>query len=283
MPQQPVEQTPGYDAGAVMAQLLDHLEDDFDDTGPFAHDPSIEDTYTPIWREAIWPTEFMALHWHPLFWGWGVERGHDQPVLVIPGFIANDLIMLPMRQWLNRIGYRAHAANIHWNTSCPDQTASDLARQVESIHRRTGKKVILVGHSLGGMLAKTVMLKNPELIDRVITVGSPFRDIVEAHPLVLKVWDYLKIGKGDLVGRNLKASCGTGYCLCDFTQNMIAPAAVDVPQFAIYSRNDGIVGWQSCAEEDPSKNIEVNGASHMGLAFNIGSYRALAKRLAQKI
>lgn len=277
------EQQPGeYDASAAMAGVLGRLEDD-DNDGPFVHDPSIENTYTPIWREAIWPTELAMLHWHPLFWGWGVERGQDQPVLVIPGFIANDLIMLPMRQWLNRIGYRAHAANILWNTACPDQTASTLAQQVETIHRKTGKKVILIGHSLGGMLAKAIMHKNPDVIDRVITVGSPFRDIVEAHPLVLKIWDYLKIGKGDLVGRNLKASCGTGYCVCEFTQSMISPAVVDVPQFAIYSRNDGVVGWQSCAEKDPAQNIEVNGASHMGLAFNIASYRALAKRLAQKV
>ncbi len=271
---------PEYDASEFMSELLGQLEDEAN-TGPFAHDPSIENTFTPIWREAIWPAEFMALHWHPLFWGWGVARGHGQPVVVIPGFVANDLIMLPMRQWLNRIGYRAHMANILWNTACPDKTAAALVRQVETLHRKTGKKVILIGHSLGGMLAKATMHKNPELIDRVVTMGSPFRDIVEAHPIVLKIWDYLKIAKGDLVGRHLTASCGTGYCVCQFTQSMIAPPAVDVPQFAIYSRNDGVVGWQSCAEISPENNTEVSGVSHMGLAFNIGSYRALAQRLAQ--
>ena len=71
--------------------------------------------------------------------------------------------------------------------------------------------------------------------------------------------------------------------MCDFVQNMIAPRTVDVPQFAIYSRNDGVVGWQSCAEEDESLNTEVNKASHMGLAFNIGSYKALAARMAQAV
>jgi hypothetical protein len=125
--------------------------------------------------------------------------------------------------------------------------------------------------------------KIPEFIDRVVTVGSPFRDIVQAHPSVVSVWDYLKVGQGRLVGRNLHASCGTGYCMCDFVRHMIQPQQISVPQFAVYSRNDGVVGWQSCAEEDPALNTEVNKASHLGLAFQVDSYRAIANRLAQAI
>ena len=198
-------------ASDVMEELLEHLEDD-DQDGPFAHDPSIESTLTPIWREAIFPAEFAALHCHPVFWGRGVARGKGEPVLVIPGFIANDLIMLPMRQWMRRIGYKPHAAKIHWNTNCPEKTATKLIRQIEGIYLKSGKKVILVGHSLGGMLAKTIVQKIPELINRVITVGSPFRDIVEAHPAVVGVWDYLKIGQGKLVGRDYSSLLPTRIC-----------------------------------------------------------------------
>jgi predicted alpha/beta hydrolase family esterase len=269
-----------YERNDEMEELLEQLEDE---DGPFAHDPSIEPTYTPLWREALWPTELIQLYCSPVFWGRGVEHGSGQSVIVIPGFLANDIIMLPMRQWLNRIGYKSHAANILWNTDCPNKTADTLARQVAVIRRKTGRKVMLIGHSLGGMLAKSVVQKIPEFIDRVVTVGSPFRDIVQAHPSVVSVWDYLKVGQGRLVGRNLHASCGTGYCMCDFVRHMIQPQQISVPQFAVYSRNDGVVGWQSCAEEDPALNTEVNKASHLGLAFQVDSYRAIANRLAQAI
>lgn len=271
-----------YNPHSEMEDLLEHLENDAED-GPFAHDPSVEPTLTPIWREAIWPGEFARLHCHPIFWGRGVEHGDGRYVLVIPGFIANDLIMLPMRQWMRRIGYKPRKAHIHWNTNCPDKTANSLVRQVKLLHKKSGRKVILVGHSLGGMLAKTVVQKIPELVDRVVTLGSPFRDLVEAHPAVTGVWDYLKVGQGKLIGRHLKASCGTGYCVCSFVGSMISPAECDVPQFAIYSRNDGVVGWESCAEKNPDNNIEVNQASHMGLAFNVEAYKALAKRMAQQV
>ncbi|MGK2914762.1 MAG: esterase/lipase family protein [Porticoccaceae bacterium] len=269
-----------YEKNDAMEELLEQLEDE---EGPFAHDPSIEPTYTPLWREAKWPAELLQLYCSPVFWGRGVKHGKGQPVIVIPGFLANDIIMLPMRQWLNRIGYKSHAANILWNTDCPNKTADTLARQVAVIHRKTGRKVMLIGHSLGGMLAKSVVQKIPELIDRVVTVGSPFRDIVKAHPSVVGVWDYLKVGQGRLVGRNLHASCGTGYCMCDFVRHMIQPQPLTVPQFAIFSRNDGVVAWQSCAEEDPAMNTEANKATHIGLAFQIDSYRALAMRLAQSV
>lgn len=264
----------------AMEVLLEHLEDDADD-GPFAHDPSIEPLYTPLWREALWPVELMRLYCSRVFWGLDIERGNGQPVLVIPGFLANDIIMLPMRQWLIRIGYKSHAANILWNTDCPNKTAEDLARQVQALRRQSKRKVMLIGHSLGGMLAKSVLQKIPDAIDRVITVGSPFRDIVQAHPSVVSIWDYLKVGQGHLVGRNLHASCGTGYCTCDFVRHMIAPTALKVPQYAIYTRNDGVVGWQSCAEENPALNTEVNKSTHIGLAFHPDSFRALAKLLAR--
>lgn len=259
---------------AALAQLDD-------DTDPFTHDPSVEYTATPIWREGIWPAEFIALLCHPVFTGRCVERGHGEPVLVIPGFLANDLLMLPMRQWLIRIGYQAHGAHIHWNTDCPNNTARRLTSKVIALHRETGRKVRLVGHSLGGMLAKSILQRVPELIDCVVTIGSPFQDTVKAHPAVVGVWDYLISGKGELVGRNLHPSCGSGHCMCDFVHHLLAPEPVDVPQFAIYSRRDGVVDWQSCAEHDPEMNTELAIASHIGLAFHVQCYKALAGRLAQ--
>lgn len=253
-----------------------------DDADPFAHDPSVEFAATPIWRETLWPTDLMVLLNHPVYAGKGVTHGSGEPVLVIPGFLANDLLMLPMRQWLNRIGYEAHASHILWNTDCPNETSRRLISKVRLLHRKTGQKIKLVGHSLGGLLAKSVLQAAPECVDRVITIGSPFRDSVKAHPAVVGVWDYLIAGKGKLVGRNLHPSCGSGHCMCDFVHYMLAPEPRQAPQFSIYSRRDGVVDWHSCLEEDPDMNTEVK-ATHIGLAFNVGAYRALAKRLAQAI
>ncbi|MFZ5654913.1 MAG: esterase/lipase family protein [Pseudomonadota bacterium] len=281
--------SPGEGVYALDAQDLEGLEDldalvdPDEDPNPFDHDPGVEPVYTPLWREFLWPTELARLLCSPLYRGVGVPRGHGEPVLVIPGFLANDLMMIPLRHWLGRIGYRPYHSDITWNTDCPNKTALRLLQKIKVIHRKTGRRVILLGHSLGGMLAKSILQHAPELIDRVITLGSPFRDHVRAHPAVTGIWEYLLRGQGKLVGRNLHASCGTGFCMCDFVRHMLQPEARDIPQFAIYSRNDGVVDWTSCAEEDPGANIEVNEATHIGLIFHPRALAAIAQRLAEPV
>ena len=116
------------------------------------HDPGVETTLTPLWREVIWPTEWLRLRVDPVFYGFNVPHGNGEPVLLVPGFMAGDVIMLEMHRWLKRIGYDASLSGILWNTDCPDATAARLLDKVRRIHRETGQKVKLVGHSLGGML-----------------------------------------------------------------------------------------------------------------------------------
>lgn len=249
---------------------------------PFAHDPAIEETLTPLWREARWPIEWMRLRTSAVFFGCGVGRGHGEPVLLIPGFMAGDGLMLELHRWLKRIGYRSYLSNIAWNNDCPNYTARILATRLQRIQREHAAKVRVIGHSLGGMLAKSLVQDHPELIDRAITLGSPFRSLVKAHPAVVGIWDQLKSTRSKLVGRNLNASCGTGHCLCDFVKNLAQPKPRAVPQFAIYSRNDGVADWSSCVEENPTANTEVN-CTHIGMVYHPEVYRAIAARLAEHV
>jgi triacylglycerol lipase len=250
----------------------------FEPAGAFDHDPSVEHTKTELWREAKWPLEWLALRLSRVYRGCGVPRGSGEPVLIVPGFLGGDLMMLDLYWWLLRIGYRPYLSHITWNTDCPDHTARHLAIRTRSLHKKTGEKVRLIGHSLGGMLAKCVAQEAPEVVDRVITLGSPFREMVRAHPAVVGLWDQLKLGRGLLVGRNLGPSCGTGHCMCTFVQCMLDPKPTDVPQFAIYSKKDGVAAWESCIGDDPSCNFEVD-STHIGMAFSAPTYRVIAERL----
>jgi pimeloyl-ACP methyl ester carboxylesterase len=251
--------------------------DDF--TDPYSHDPSVERTVTPLWKEAKWGLEWARLRFSRVYYGRGVPRGNGNPVLLVPGFMAGDAMLLEMHWWLRRIGYESFLSNIIWNNDCPDKTAKALAHRVRGVHHRTGRKVTLVGHSLGGLLVKSVSQDHPEMIQSVITMGSPFREIVKAHPAVVGIWDRLKMTQGPMIGRNLHASCGTGHCTCGFVRNMIQPRDTAPSQFAIYSKGDGVVEWTSCIEDEPGSNAEVRG-SHIGMVYNADVFRALAERLA---
>ena len=244
------------------------------------HDPSVERIRTPLWLEGRWGLEWMRLKVSSVYWGHGIPHGNGEPVLLVPGFLAGDWMMLELGRWLKRIGYKPHHANIVWNTDCPDLTARRLQQRAEALAKREGRKLRLVGHSLGGMLSKCVVQEAPHIVDRVITMGSPFRDLVKAHPAVIGMWDQLKLKQSRVVGRNLKPSCGTGHCTCSFVRNMLQPQQVSPPQYAIYSTKDGVVEWESCKEPIEENNTAVRG-SHIGLIVEPNAYRALAERLAQ--
>ncbi|MEQ8662373.1 MAG: alpha/beta hydrolase [Gammaproteobacteria bacterium] len=250
--------------------------------GLFDYDDAVEQVLTPLWREARWSFEWACLRFDPVYYGVGIERGRGQPVLLIPGFMSGDLLMLEMHRWLRRIGYRSSLSRIAWNNDCPNATAGKLVHRVRALAERSGRRVTLVGHSLGGMLAKSVAQELPEHVALVITLGSPFRALVKAHPAIIGIWDTLKLAQGGLIGRNLHASCGTGHCTCVFVRNMNTPRTIEVPQYAVYSRKDGVADWTSCIEDDPARNTEVR-CSHIGMVFDATVYRAVAARLAQHL
>ncbi len=245
---------------------------------PFEFDAAIEHVNTPIWREALWPVEWLQLRLSPVFYGRDVPHGRGEPVLLIPGFLSNDITLFDMYRWLYRVGYKPHLSRISFNVDCPNETAKQLALRVQAIRKKTGQRVRIVGHSLGGMLARSLVQRIPEDIDRIVTLGSPFRDLVKAHPAVVGLWDHLKAARGDLIGRNLRPSCATGHCLCTFVANILDPDPRDVPQYAIYSPRDGVAHWESCINDDPAMNFAVD-CTHIGMAFHAGVYRVVAERL----
>ncbi len=247
---------------------------------PFADDPSISHALTPFWRESMFGLDYLALLTSPVYWGKGVEHGHGEPVVIVPGFLASDGSLMELHSWLGRIGYEAYFSRIGQNADCPDHVAEALMLTVRHAYHETGQRVRLIGHSLGGMLARSVALDYPEYVELVISMGSPFRDAVRAHPVVHAAADSLRRGRGQTIGRNIKPSCFSGHCTCQFVKNMLAPDEYAVPHYAIYSRYDGLVDWQSCVEEDDELNTEVN-CTHLGMAFHPGVYRALGKLLAQ--
>ncbi|MGH2610036.1 MAG: esterase/lipase family protein [Tepidiformaceae bacterium] len=248
----------------------------------FDEDPSVRAVATPLWRESLFAFDWMALRASPVYFGCGVPRGGGEPVVVVPGFLASDFSLTELFAWLARMGYRPYFSRIGRNADCPDHVADMLFETVERAYGETGQKVRLVGHSLGGMLARSVALDHPEHVDRVISMGSPFRDAVRAHPVIISAASELRRVRGGRRGSNIRPTCFSGHCTCDFVRNMLAPEDKGVATFAIYSKNDGVVDWESCIEDDPTLNDEVN-CTHIGMAFHPGVYRALGNRLAQVV
>ncbi|MEA2892240.1 MAG: hypothetical protein QOI05_3033 [Bradyrhizobium sp.] len=193
-------------------------------------------------------------------------RGDGHPVLALPGFLASDLSMAPMRRYLKQLGYDTCAWKMGRNLGGIASRRSALKSLLNDIHTSTGRKVSIVGWSLGGVYARDLALQLPDLVRSVITLGSPFANDVRATNAT-RLYEALS---GETVEHNsalTKAIAGD----------------LPVPATSIYSRTDGIVNWRTSLlrPSDTAENIEVHLASHIGLGVNAAALWAVADRLAQ--
>ena len=230
----------------------------------------------PLWREIFVGLDWLALRSSPVYYGIGIPGGDDSAVIVIPGFMGTDFYLQEVYYWLRRIGYRSYMSRIGWNAECVKTLVDRLSETISKAHSQTGRKVHLIGHSLGGVIARSAAAQWPEKTSSVITLGSPFRGI-RSHPLVLAAGERVR-ERIRRQGGSLQPDCYTGYCGCDAVIAVQNGLPKSVFQTAIYTRTDGVVDWRVCLTDDHSTNFEVSG-THVGLVFNASVYGLIAKRL----
>jgi triacylglycerol lipase len=231
----------------------------------------------PLWREGRAPLEAAALLRHPIYRGEGVLDAEDQPVLLMPGFLAGDDSLGLMTTWLRRTGHQTRRAGIRANVDCSTRAIERLLERTERLAERHGRRVALIGQSRGGTFARVMAVRRPDLIAGIVTLGSPLTSSFDIHPLVrLQIRAVATLG-GLGVGGLFGLECVKGDCCKDFWQELRGPFPDDVGFVSIYSKSDGIVRWRSCLDEY-AEHVEV-GASHFGMAVNPGAYRAIATAL----
>ena len=195
-----------------------------------------------------------------------VPKGDGGAVLVFPGFLTGDWATAELIAWLRKVGYDAQGwgRGSNWGPSAVAikrcQTLLDEALQ------KSGRKVTLIGRSLGGLYARELAKDTPDKVARVITLGTPVR-LPVATPLS---------PFADALSGNFDAT---------FVKR--APhllANPPVPVTAIYSRQDGIVPWQACLIEESAaaENVEVDSA-HTIMGSNPKAMRVIAERLARPL
>jgi triacylglycerol lipase len=224
--------------------------------------------------------EWAALRRSDIYRGTGVPPGRGRGVLLIPGFLAGDGSLGTMTQWLRAAGYRTKRAGIRWNVACSELACERLEERLECVAERTGRRVVIIGQSRGGVLAKALAARRPELVAGVVTLGSPVLSQLSVHPVVLaQVGVVAALGSGPARGW-ISWSCLRGDCCKRFRAALAGPFPREVGYVALYSRSDGVVDWRSCVDPDADVCVEVSG-SHCGMGLNAHSYRAVASALAR--
>jgi pimeloyl-ACP methyl ester carboxylesterase len=228
----------------------------------------------PLWRESRFGLELAGLRRSPVYQGAGVPPGDGRPVMLIPGFMAGDGSLGTMTHWLRSAGYHTRRAGIRANVSCSEDACKRLEARLEGFSDHVGEKVTIVGQSRGGIFARALAVKRPDLVSSIVTLGSPTVSQLRIHPLVLaQVGLVSALGSARLPGL-FTWRCLKGECCEHFRDAITAPFPHHIPYVAMYSRSDGIVDWRSCL--DPAAELVEVRSSHCGMAVSTQVYEELA-------
>ncbi len=193
-----------------------------------------------------------------------LPRGHGAPVMVLPGFGTGDMATWALRKFLTYLDYDVRGWDLGRNHGRVPELVEQVLGRLEALAASRGCDVRLVGWSLGGYIAREVARERPDLVARVVTLGSP---VVGGPKYTASHRHYVR----------------RGYDLDDIETRVAARERIPlkVPVTAIYSKRDGVVTWQACIDRvNPgTEHVEVS-ASHLGLGMSPDVFSIVAERLA---
>ena len=186
--------------------------------------------------------------------------------MLVPGFMAGDASLAVLAAALRAQGHRTYRSHIHANVGCTLAAAAQLEARLESVAQRRGRRVRIVGHSLGGLLARGLAVRRPDLVSGIVTLGSPLLAPGAHHASLTRSLDALvRLSRAGVPGL-MTLECVAGDCARTSFDESRQPLPDDVDFTAVYSRRDGIVDWRACI--DPlATSVEVR-SSHVGMAVD---------------
>ena len=143
-------------------------------------------------------------------------RGDGRPVVLVPGFAGGDWTLQHLAFWLRRSGYDAVRCNFIVNAGCGEKALARVERRVIECSERSGRRVAVLGHSLGGYLARAAAARMPDRVSHAVALGAGLsRPFDVAAPALAGVAVARAVRGND---RCLSEGCG-----CTFTAGYTCP------------------------------------------------------------
>ena len=183
-------------------------------------------------------------------------------VMLLPGFGTHPLRMRRMARELERAGHKVKRWGLGFNLGPTPENFALLEDRVQRIGERYEQKVVLVGWSLGGIFARELAKRRPEIVAKVITMGTPF----SGSPYANNAWRAYELVTGHSVER--------------------PPVEVElavkppVETVALWSPRDGVIAPRSaCGLPGERDRAVALRCSHIGFASSDEAIAAVAREI----
>jgi pimeloyl-ACP methyl ester carboxylesterase len=190
-------------------------------------------------------------------------------VLILPGLLIGDWYMWPMKITLKLKGYKVYGWGNGTNIGYNDRVNKEISSKIQKISKNNdGEKITLIGFSLGGIYARNIAQLNPNLINKVFTISTPFMSVDNS----INIQNIYRFISGKKIEDDVDPK----------TAERIK-ARLSFPSISIYSFFDGIVSLESCVEkeDDDTFDHEVIG-THCGLPHNYSVMKIILNKLADE-
>lgn len=183
-------------------------------------------------------------------------------VLILPGFATRPIKMRYMARQIERAGHKTKRWGLGFNWGADKQALAKLETRLCDICDRYRSNVVLLGWSMGGLYARELAKRNPDCIDKVITMAAPF----SGNPRSNNVWRFYQAIAGHSVDK--------------------PPFEVDrgqkppVETVAMWSPSDGAISPRSAAgmPSERDRAIAVR-CTHAGFTYSREAIHAVIEEL----
>jgi pimeloyl-ACP methyl ester carboxylesterase len=226
------------------------LNDAFDRTGRIRRPP-----YRWLLREAYAGLTYRP----PLPDHRDLPPGRNRVVLLVPAFLTTDRVTRWLRLFLQRCGYRPCGWELGLNFGPTPRLMAGLRKRLAELRALADDRVSLVGVSLGGLMARDLAFDHPSDVRDVITLASPYNlpTATTIEPLVRIV--------------------GSFYDPAIDIDRLASP--LPMRSTAMFTRDDGLVAWESCRREEENCSIVEFAGPHLTVCRNPDVLRAVAASL----
>jgi alpha-beta hydrolase superfamily lysophospholipase len=152
---------------------------------------------------------------------------------------------MDIRRAFARSGWRAHPWGLGTNLGAKPDTLELLSRRLDEIY--DGRRVLLVGWSLGGMFARELAHLRPDKVRAVVTLCSPFSGDYKTNTNICEFYERI-------AGHDVNQP--------PFPR---AEGKPPVPTLSFWSRRDGIVAPRAARGQDHEIDhaVEID-TNHVG-------------------